>query len=61
VHFEKRRVANLPRCPAERQQSDCRRGGCDELRIMAIRVSELPNDVTVYLVEEDFGQRGRPI
>jgi hypothetical protein len=33
--------------------------GVMNLRIMTIPVSDLPNDVTVYLVEEDFGQRGR--
>jgi hypothetical protein len=26
---------------------------------MACPASDIPNDVTVYLVEEDFGQRGR--
>jgi hypothetical protein len=26
---------------------------------MARPASDLPNDVTVYLVEEDFGHRGR--
>jgi hypothetical protein len=33
--------------------------GSSELRIMARPASHVPNDVTVYLVEEDFGQRGR--
>jgi hypothetical protein len=35
------------------------RGCFSELRIMALPTCDPPNDVTVYLVEEDFGQRGR--
>jgi hypothetical protein len=40
-------VANLPACTIGRQRPDCRSGG----------TCELANDVTVYLVEEDFGKR----
>jgi hypothetical protein len=35
------------------------RGCFSELRIMARPTSNPPNDVTVYIVEEDFGHRGR--
>jgi hypothetical protein len=34
-------------------------GGLCELRTMARATSESSNDVTIYLVEEDFGQHGR--
>jgi hypothetical protein len=33
--------------------------GASELRNMGGPVPDLPNDVTVYLVEEDFGERRR--
>ena len=52
-------MTNVPACPAQPQRSDCRSGWAFGLRTMPRLESDVPNDVTVYLVEEDFGQHGR--
>src|SRR5262249_25079367 len=52
-----RRFTGLPD-PAATVRLPLERGTC-ELRIMARPVFDQSNDVTVYLVEEDFGHLGR--
>jgi hypothetical protein len=52
-------ASNLAACPIGRQPPDCRWEGIScELRTMA-PVSEYPDDITIYLVVNDFGHHGR--
>ena len=52
------RMANLPACPTPQQRPNCCWRGSCELRLMN-PVLDYQQDVTVYLVVNDFGQLGK--
>src|SRR5262249_15157282 len=56
--LEQGRMANLPACPTPHQQPNCCWWGSCELRLMN-PVPDYQQDVTVYLVVNDFGQLGK--